>query len=151
MERKLRKTHCVRGHSIAEAGRFPSGACKACGKIFNAAQDPARKKANDAAWRKNNPDNLLNNHWARYPILNADGSPFRVENYKAAFDLQGGVCKVCRTPAADLKKRLYVDHDHATSIARGLLCEACNFAIGQLRDNPSIARAAAAYLEAYQC
>lgn len=68
-----------------------------------------------------------------------------VEDYEALRDSQGGVCVVCgRDPSP---KRLYVDHDHATGLVRGLLCNNCNSAIGLLADNPAAMRAAAAYVE----
>jgi hypothetical protein len=40
-----------------------------------------------------------------------------------------------------------VDHDHSTGAVRGLLCGACNKAIGLLKDNPQLARSIASYLE----
>lgn len=50
-------------------------------------------------------------------------------------------CEICgRTSEA-------VDHNHETGEVRGFLCTACNTAIGLLRDNPQIIKAAAAYLE----
>ena len=55
---------------------------------------------------------------------------------------QGGVCAICREAPA-----VHVDHDHATGEVRGMLCFPCNAAIGHLRDDPRVVRAAAAYLE----
>lgn len=57
---------------------------------------------------------------------------------------QGGVCKVCKRPPND--KQLAVDHCHKTGKVRGLLCTACNFAIGLFQDDPETCEAAAAYL-----
>lgn len=66
---------------------------------------------------------------------------------------QDGACAICHETQSI---ELAVDHDHrccpgANSCGRcirGLLCWACNTAIGQMRDEPARLRAAAAYLEA---
>lgn len=39
------------------------------------------------------------------------------------------------------------DHDHATGLARGVLCRNCNLAVGNFKDDPARIRAAADYLE----
>lgn len=69
-----------------------------------------------------------------------------LETYNKMNCEQGGVCKVCGRPETR-KQCLSVDHDHATGAVRSLLCDACNTAIGLLRDDPTLLRAAAAYLE----
>ena len=52
-----------------------------------------------------------------------------------------GVCEICgRTDT------LCVDHCHQTLELRGVLCRNCNLAIGLLRDDPRLLRAAIAYL-----
>lgn len=51
-------------------------------------------------------------------------------------------CEVC-----DSKKKLCIDHDHGTGKVRGVLCDLCNKALGQARDNPKILRALADYVE----
>jgi hypothetical protein len=68
------------------------------------------------------------------------------EQYFAMLRAQGGVCAICARPPVS-KRDWHVDHDHKTGIIRGLLCNGCNTAIGQLRDNPALCRAAADYLE----
>ena len=45
---------------------------------------------------------------------------------------QDGLCAICGEPPGG---RLCVDHDHATSRIRGLLCDPCNKALGFLRDD----------------
>jgi hypothetical protein len=68
--------------------------------------------------------------------------------YDSLLILQNGVCAICRRgPEGSGKKRLTVDHDHRTGEVRGLLCNHCNVALGNLRDDPLVTRAAAAYLE----
>jgi hypothetical protein len=42
---------------------------------------------------------------------------------------------------------IYYDHDHRTGFFRGWLCRLCNSAIGMAKDDPSILRRMATYLE----
>lgn len=76
----------------------------------------------------------------------------------AAFDTmlagQGGVCAICKLPEKDADntgtgkiRNLNIDHDHTTNDVRGILCSACNRALGLLADDPERVRAAAEYLE----
>jgi hypothetical protein len=61
---------------------------------------------------------------------------------------QNGKCAVCgATEATSRTDHLFVDHDHKTGRVRGLLCHACNFAIGHTNDSPDILRSLASYLE----
>lgn len=55
------------------------------------------------------------------------------EQYMAIFDAQGGVCRLCGSGPGT--KSLRVDHCHSTGLVRGLLCAACNSALGVLGDN----------------
>jgi hypothetical protein len=59
---------------------------------------------------------------------------------------QDGSCAICCTPLVD-GQNVHVDHDHKTKAVRGLLCFNCNTGIGHLRDNPTLLRTAARYLE----
>lgn len=67
------------------------------------------------------------------------------KDYNALLASQGGVCAICRRRPAH---RLCVDHDHQTGKVRGLLCACCNGGVGQFRDDPTLLRLAADYLEA---
>lgn len=73
------------------------------------------------------------------------------EQYQAIHGAQNGLCAICAKPERRLMRErptsLAVDHDHETGRVRGLLCAACNTAIGQLQDNSEIAAKAAAYLK----
>ena len=61
---------------------------------------------------------------------------------------QGGRCAICRKlPEETRRKQLCVDHCHVTGKVRGLLCVACNLAIGRLGDNVEGLRVALLYLE----
>lgn len=69
-----------------------------------------------------------------------------IESYEEMFRKQLGVCAICS--GGDLcGRRLAVDHDHATGTIRGLLCRACNTALGFLKDSPELLRTAADYIE----
>lgn len=47
---------------------------------------------------------------------------------------QGNVCAICFRPFGDHPGS--VDHDHATGKVRGILCIACNSALGAIHDDP---------------
>lgn len=60
---------------------------------------------------------------------------------------QKGKCAICKkTPRSKKFKRLHVDHNHQTGIIRGLLCSACNTALGLLKENPLVIERALKYL-----
>lgn len=70
-------------------------------------------------------------------------------------DQQGWRCAVCRVPfkEAPVRKQqgfagyfFQVDHDHARSTVRGLLCFNCNGMLGKAHDNPEILLRAVSYL-----
>ena len=70
--------------------------------------------------------------------------------WEAMYVAQGGVCAICKECEDEKSTRyanLAVDHCHTTGNVRGLLCNACNRAIGLLRDDPVRARRLAEYLE----
>jgi hypothetical protein len=60
---------------------------------------------------------------------------------------QDGRCAICQFwpdfPLSDLN----LDHCHTKKYVRGLLCPSCNKGIGQFKNDPTLLRAAAAYLE----
>lgn len=76
-----------------------------------------------------------------------------VEDYEALAESQEYLCAICGKPERQTDPRygtvldLAVDHCHETGHIRGLLCSACNTAIGKFNDDPDTIRAAIAYLE----
>lgn len=72
---------------------------------------------------------------------------FRItpEEWSAFFEKQGGVCAICGLPELP-NRRLAVDHNHTTGKVRGLLCRACNTAIGFLKDSTATLSAAIEYI-----
>jgi hypothetical protein len=67
------------------------------------------------------------------------------DEYDSILASQGGVCAICQHPPKN--QRLAVDHDHKTGLVRGLLCLACNKAMGMLRDDSERIRRAADYVD----
>lgn len=71
-----------------------------------------------------------------------------IEDYDAMLAKQDGLCAICGTPADESTHgKLHVDHCHATGKVRGLLCSACNPALGLFRDEIERLQAAIRYLE----
>lgn len=68
------------------------------------------------------------------------------ETYSQMAKAQGGVCAICGRHQR--KQRLSVDHDHETQRVRGLLCSACNRALGRFEWNVDVLRRLIAYAEA---
>jgi Recombination endonuclease VII len=70
--------------------------------------------------------------------------------YEQKLAEQHGVCAICEKPETAKRNgkvmRLSVDHDHKTGKPRGLLCAACNRAIGLMKEDPQRLEAAAGYL-----
>jgi hypothetical protein len=65
-----------------------------------------------------------------------------VEEYYTMVEAQDGRCLTC-----DRETTLVVDHDHASGVVRGLLCNNCNLALGHANDDPARLRRMAKYLE----
>lgn len=78
-----------------------------------------------------------------------------VPDYEVMLASQDGVCKICRRPEEALSSHtgkpmaLAVDHCHVSMKNRGLLCQRCNQALGLLRDDVEIVKAALEYLSAH--
>lgn len=69
--------------------------------------------------------------------------------YEACIKMQDNRCPVCAVEFIGTRgvSSPAVDHCHTTSKVRGVICNGCNVAIGSAKDDPSILRALAAYLE----
>ena len=76
-----------------------------------------------------------------------------VADYYRMLDEQGGGCAICSKKVPCVRKHKYtaveaffVDHCHATGKVRGLLCNACNRALGYFEDDPDRLIRASDYL-----
>lgn len=66
--------------------------------------------------------------------------------YEELLSQQEGRCAICRAEFATTKET-HVDHDHATGVVRGLLCDGCNVGIGHFKEDPASLLAAVQYLK----
>ena len=72
--------------------------------------------------------------------------------YYFLYKKNNGNCHICNNPETSIDKRtnkvysLSIDHCHKNNNVRGLLCSACNTAIGLLKDNVNILNNAIEYL-----
>lgn len=114
-----------------------------------------REKAirNAADWRKANLERARATRRARHPLIRErlrDQHLQRtfgitLEEYGRMLEAQGGVCAVCREPPRP-SESFHVDHRDERCGVRGILCVRCNNALGQLREDISIAERAVDYL-----
>jgi len=58
-----------------------------------------------------------------------------------------GCCFICGVHKSQLKKELFIDHNHETGQIRGLLCSNCNFMLGNAKDNIEILQKGINYLK----
>lgn len=106
--------------------------CKDCWKDITALRRNGPKREIELRQRQN-----------RHLIRNFN---ITIEKYEQILESQNGNCAICGTNP-DYKRRLSVDHDHATGRIRGILCENCNRALGQFKDSAGILRNAIKYIE----
>lgn len=117
----------------------PHAYCKACHAIR------AR------AYRAANPDPLR----ARRETLRRYG--LTPDTFAELLASQDDRCAICRTTEPG-GQGWHVDHDHTCharkqacrKCRRGILCDRCNIAIGNLRDDPAIIQAALEYVTAHR-
>jgi hypothetical protein len=103
------------------------------------------KSAYQRLWRAKNPDRAKGHDLKKMYGITLD-------QYVAMEIAQNNVCAICnqRETACDKKgipRKMPVDHCHQTGKIRALLCTACNRALGLFKDNPSVLRNAANYIE----
>jgi hypothetical protein len=60
------------------------------------------------------------------------------DEYREILAAQGNACFVCQRATGTGKRRLCVDHDHATGWVRSILCRPCNRMLGHARDDPEM-------------
>jgi hypothetical protein len=67
-------------------------------------------------------------------------------DYQMIVARQGNCCAICDRAPGGRWGKYVIDHDHKTNRMRGLLCNACNTALGLFLDDPRLLASAARYL-----
>ncbi len=118
--------------------------CSCCKELKHSSNFYCLKKSKDG----------LDGRCKQCNILRKDKSNYKnkynltIEEYNEILKGQNNCCKICSSTNPGTRiRRFHVDHCHSTNVVRGLLCESCNRALGQFKDNPKFLRKAANYLE----
>lgn len=128
--------------------------CKECTKAKSEVwrrSNPDRYRATRRAWEKDNQElaikRRINRLRKRYKISR--------QQVEELLEKQSFMCLICgvkfhspfdKNPTEETTKPV-VDHDHRDGHVRGILCSACNVALGLLNDDTEIIRAAYNYLK----
>ena len=88
---------------------------------------------------ENREKNLSDKRYKKYGITQ--------EEYLRIVRLQEYKCAVC---FKEDKINLSVDHNHKTGKLRGIICNRCNMALGNVGDSPQVLRSLANYLEKHE-
>jgi hypothetical protein len=70
----------------------------------------------------------------------------KLSDYDAMLEAQGHKCAICGQDETRFKKKLVIDHDHATGEVRQLLCNMCNHGIGNFKDDIDLMANAIKYI-----
>jgi hypothetical protein len=153
-QKQCRAPACERQRRVETGGRWRKRNPEANRqKAIEQGKRRNERRATDPAYR----EHLLALSRARY-IRRREAGPmvFKItsrQHYEELFEAQGGVCAICKRPERLTQqgrlKRLAIDHDAETGKVRGLLCAACNLAIGHLQHDPARVLAAADYLNSH--
>lgn len=131
------------------------GLCSRCEKLLDGAHTTYCKACNaeyQREWRKNNRKKareisrkgnkkLTPERRRAYKLKNMYG--LTMEKFESLLQDQENACAIC---LEEFDSSPAVDHNHETGEVRGLLCHQCNFALGNVRDNPVLALRVADYL-----
>ena len=103
-------------------------------------RNKTRCRENSRQWKSDNPEKVRNNHLKRVYGITLD-------DYHRLLDDQNGCCAICGTDTPGGRYSTFnVDHCHSTGKVRGLLCFACNSALGKFQDNPVLLETAKQYI-----
>lgn len=102
-------------------------------------------KAKVVEYNKRNPNKKTEQHLREYGLT--------MEDYNNMLKAQNNACAICggiNNTEIYIRRPLFIDHNHNTNQIRGLLCDRCNFLIGNARENINILSNAIEYLRRYE-
>jgi len=108
-------------------------------------RNPGAGAAQAKAWRDRNLEKARTRAKARYerePETWRNSQLERrygltLEDYRALFEKQGETCAACHS-IEPRGGRWVLDHCHETGMIRGILCNQCNLALGQVGDSTDL-------------
>lgn len=134
-------TEFFKANNTADGYYSMCKACKTAATLEHRKKNPPKYNDYMKKWRGKNPDKQHATDIKRLYKL-------PIEEYNKMLAAQNCQCKICGKHHDPSKKRgrLYVDHCHRTGKIRGLLCSACNCALGYLNDDTGLIEKAIAYI-----
>lgn len=134
-------TPCLRGHMTKKYTK--NNHCVECSALTHKIWSKNNRKKQYAIrkrWADNNPDGVKNASLKHFFNITID-------EYKSLLAQQDHRCAICHQHINNLKRDLAVDHNHENSKIRGLLCDNCNWGLGQFKDDIGILKEAIKYLK----
>lgn len=133
--------------------------CKTCFRSIARKRyqaDPQKAKDAVKRWQQENPERLRayraeyrnrpERKRAMRDLYYRRTHGISADEFDEMYEAQAGRCAICGTTPAN-QAQMHVDHHHASGAIRELLCSSCNQALGQMKEDPRLLRAAADYLE----
>lgn len=134
-------------HKSASNAQGIQSHCKLCQKAYLV----ERRKARPAHylqlsrnWKHKNRD-LVNERSKTYSRKVLYG--LEHGGYERMLEEQEHRCAICQTTTPGGKGVFHLDHDHVTKKIRGLLCQSCNYGLGNFKDSPALLQEAIIYLK----
>ena len=115
-------------------------------KIKNDPEHRARQIARQRKWLENNREKYI---LIKKKSILKNTYGISLDEYNDILKSQKNVCAICKNEQSKYKNKsdLCIDHNHKTNKVRGLLCHACNRALGMLKDDVKVLENAINYLK----
>lgn len=119
--------------------RWPRSACKSCSRRQLDTLQGDRNK-----WKRDHPEQYRQLRRV-YRLKSQYG--MTPDEWLEMFEGQGFACAACHSATPGGRGHWAVDHHHASGKVRGILCNSCNLALGQLQDDEGRILALLGYLQ----